>query len=62
MLELTIGNHDQEFLDNWCSKQKQFPLSLMKDIVPFHDKIISKITQSIINTEGLLKRNASQSQ
>ena len=23
-LEPTIGNHDQEFLDNWYSKQKQF--------------------------------------
>ena len=27
-LEPTIGNHDQEFLDNWYSKQKQFSLSL----------------------------------
>ena len=32
-LEPTTGNHDQEFLNNWHSKQKQFSLSLMKDIV-----------------------------
>ena len=37
-LELTIGNHDQKFLDNWYSKQKQFLLSLMKDIVQFCEK------------------------
>ena len=37
-LEPTIGNHDQKFLDNWYSKQKQFLLSLMKDIVQFCEK------------------------
>ena len=42
MLELTIGNHDQEFLDNWFSKQKQFSLSLMKDIVQFCDQTTNK--------------------
>ena len=44
-LEPIIGNHDQEFLDNWYSKQKQFSLSLMKDIVQFCDKTIKKCTR-----------------
>ena len=61
-LEPTIGNHDQEFLDNWYSKQMQFSLSLMKDIVQFCDKTINKTAQDIKNTESSLKRNASQSQ
>ena len=61
-LEPTIGNHDQEFLDNWYSKQKQFSLSLMKDIVQFCEKTINKSAQDIKKTESSLKRNASQSQ
>ena len=61
-LEPTIGNHDQEFLDNWHSKQKQFSLSLMKDIVQFCDKTINKTAQEIKNTESSLKRHASKSQ
>ena len=61
-LEPTISNHDQEFLYDWYSKQKQFSLSLMKDIVQFCDKTISKTAQDIKNTESSLKRNANQSQ
>ena len=61
-LEPAIGNHDQEFLDHWYSKQKQFLLSLMKDIVQFCDKTINKPAQDIQNTESSLKKNASQSQ
>ena len=41
-LETTIGNHYQEFLNNWSSKQKPFSLSLMKDIVQFCDRTINK--------------------
>ena len=63
-LEPTIGNHDQEFLDNWYSKQKQFLLSLMKgkDIVQFCDRTVNKSAEDIVKTESSLKRNASQSQ
>ena len=61
-LEQTIGNHDQEFWDNFYSKQKQFSLSLMKDIVKFCDRTIDKSAQDIKKTESCLKRNASQSQ
>ena len=60
MLEPTISNHGQEFLDDWNSKQKQFLLLLMKDIVQFCDKFIGKTTQDIKNTESSLKRSASQ--
>lgn len=62
MLEPTISNHGQEFLDDWNSKQKQFLLLLMKDIVQFCDKFIGKTTQDIKNTESSLWRNASQNQ
>ena len=48
-LEPTIGNHDQEFLDNWYSIQKPFSLSLTKDIVQFCDKTINKAAQDIKN-------------
>ena len=41
-LEPTIGNRGQEFLDNWYLKQKQLPLSLLKDIVQFCDKTMNK--------------------
>ena len=61
-LEPTIGNHDLEFLDNWYSKQKQFSLSLVKDIVQFCNKTINKTAQDIKNTVSSLKRNTSQSQ
>ena len=50
-----IGNHDQEFLDNWFSKLNEFSLSLMKDIVTFCDKTIGKINEDIKNTECTLK-------
>ena len=49
-LEPTIGNHEQEFLDNWFSKLNEFSLSLMKDIVTFCDKTIGKINEDIKNT------------
>ena len=61
-LEPTIGNHDQDFLDNWYSKQEQFSLSLMKDIEQFCDKTINRTAQDIKNRESSLKRNAGQSQ
>ena len=41
MLEPTIGNHDQTFLDNCYSKLKQFLLSLLKNIVQFCEKTIT---------------------
>ena len=60
MLEPTIRNHDQHFLDNWYSKLKQFSLSLMKDIVQFCDKTINATTTEISTTETSLKSNTNQ--
>ena len=54
MLEPTIGNHDQEFLNSWYSKLQQFSLSLMEDNVQFCNKTIN-ITQEITTTELSLK-------
>ena len=62
MLEPTIGNHDQQFLDNWYSKLKEFSLSLMKDIVSFCEKTIKSTTNDINNTEASLKNLTSQQQ
>ena len=55
MLQPTIGNHNQEFLDNWYSKLKQFSLSLMEDILQFCNKTINITTQEIMATESSLK-------
>ena len=38
-LEPTIGNHDQEFLDNWYQKLNKFSFELMGDIVKFCEKL-----------------------
>ena len=61
-LETTIGNHDQNFLDNWYSKLKQFSLSLTKDIVQFCEKTIDTTTTKISTTESSLKSNTNQKQ
>ena len=62
MLGPTIGNHDQNFLDNWYSKLKQFVLSLMKDIIQFYDKTMDATTTEISTTETSLKSNTNQEQ
>ena len=62
MLEPTIGNQDQNFLDNWNSKLKQFLLSLMKDIVQFCDKTTDATTTEISTTETSRKNNTNQEQ
>ena len=60
MLEPTIDNHDQIFLDNWCSKP--FFLSLVKDIVQFCDKNAAETTSEINKTETSLRSNTNQEQ
>ena len=62
MLGPTIGNHDQNFLDNWYSKLKQFVLSLMKDIIQFYDKTMDATTTEISTIETSLKSNTNQEQ
>ena len=53
VLEPTIGNFDQEFVDQWYSKLKGFSLILMKDIKTYREKTI-KSTNESINTESIL--------
>ena len=62
MLEPTIGNHDQNFLDNWYSKLKNFSLTLMGDIVKFCDKTITETNVEINKTETSLKASTDQEQ
>jgi len=54
-LEPTIGNHNQEFVDKWYLKLKQFSLSLVSDIVEFCDKTITETKTEITTTEASLK-------
>ena len=56
-LEPTIGNHDQESLDIQYSKQQESSLALMKEIIKFCDKTISKTTAHINSPEKALKQN-----
>ena len=58
MLETTIGNHDQNFLDKWYLKLKQFSLSLMEDIVQFCDKTINGTIAKISTTEKQHNRSS----
>ena len=39
-LEPTIRNFDQQFIDNWFSKLKDYSFDSMKDIIKFSDKTI----------------------
>ena len=55
MFEPTIGNNDQSFLGNCCSKMRWFSLSLMKEILQFSDKTIAENTSKINKTETSLK-------
>ena len=41
-LEPTVGDYDQEFIDNWYSDLKEFYFILMKDIVKFCGKTIEE--------------------
>ena len=34
-LEPTIGNHNDEFLNKWHTKLKEFSMKLMKDVIEF---------------------------
>ena len=56
-LEPTIGNYDQEFLDNWYAKLKDFSLILMKDIVQFCSLTVQKTNEDIKSTEETLRKS-----
>lgn len=55
-LEPTIGNFDQDFIDNWHNNLKQFSTVLMKQIVAFYGKKEQKLQNSINETETILKQ------
>ena len=50
-LEPTIGNFDQEFVDEWYSKLKGFSLIFMKKITTYCERTIESTNASIKNTE-----------
>ena len=55
-LEPTIGNYDQEFIDNWYSNLKDFSLILVKRIVTYCKKTIEKSQTRITKIEAYLKQ------
>ena len=55
-LEPTIGIYDQEFIDNWYSILKDFPLIVMKQIVTYCKKTKEKTQTSITEIEATLKQ------
>ena len=59
-LEPTLGNHDQEFLDNWFSKLNEFSLILMDCIVSYCGKTLEKTNNDISATETALKNAMEQ--
>ena len=59
-LEPTLGNHDQEFLDNWFPKLNEFSLILMEHIVSYCGKTIEKTNNDISATETALKNAIEQ--
>lgn len=54
-LEPIIGNHNQEFLDNWYDKLKSFSFSMMETIFQFCDKAIAENKIEISNCGQILK-------
>ena len=56
-LKPTIGNYDQEFIDNWYSNLKEFSFILMKYVVKFYGKSIEETATSIDETQIKVKQN-----
>ena len=52
-LEPTIGNHDEEFLQNWYSKLEEYSKNFMKDVLAFCAKTNDETETNItaVNTE-----------
>lgn len=60
MLEPTVGNFDQEFIDKWYSSLKELSLTSLKHIVIFNDKTIKETNDKniklILNSKQSLKK------
>ena len=52
-LEPTIGNHDEEFLQNWYSKLEEYSKNFMRDVLAFCNKTNEETDANIttVNTE-----------
>ena len=52
-LEPTIGNHDEEFLQNWYSKLEEYSKNFMKDVLAFCVKTNAETDETIktVNAE-----------
>ena len=59
-LEPTIGNHDQEFLDNWYQKLNKFSFELMGDIVKFCETTKTNVSEQIKQVDETLKSKTTQ--
>ena len=55
-LEPTIGNYDQEFIDNWYSNLKDFSFILVKQIVTYSKKTKKKTQTRISEIKATLKQ------
>ena len=60
MLEPTVGNFDQGFIDKWYSSLKELSLTSLKHIVIFNDKTIKETNDKniklILNSKQSLKK------
>ena len=59
-LEPTIGNHDQEFFDNWYQKLNKFSFELMGDIVKFCETTKTNVSEQIKQVDETLKSKTTQ--
>ena len=55
-LEPTIGNHDEEFLNNWYNKLQKYSLDFMNDIVVFCNQTNANLANEIKSTENELQQ------
>ena len=50
-LEPLIGNHKEEFLNNWHERLQSFSLTLMSDVLTFCEKAIGTVSLEISETQ-----------
>ena len=58
-LEPTIGNHDDAFLEQWYTAQKEFQLKLMKLTSEFCQKTQDAVSEEIKEAENVIKKETS---
>ena len=50
-LEPSIGNHSEQFLNNWHERLQSFSLTLMSDVLTFCEKTIETVSIEIKQTQ-----------